>query len=625
MRPIRRPFLWMVAACTLAMVSGCASSILRTQSPEPASAESNAASTKLVGDYASPSGNNYIRVEGPVLITNLAGTGSDPAPGPERAALLSDMQARGVVDPNKILSSPNTSLAWAVTIIPPGVQKGDRLDVEVRVPQGSETKSLAGGWMMQARLKEMAMLGGSVHEGHVLAIAEGPVLVDPVMSGNADAAAEKRGLVLGGGVALKSRNLALVMRSKEKSAPLSKRIGDVINRRMYSFIKGSKRGVANPKTDEYIELLVHPRYENNLNRYMRVVRCIPLFETPQQQIERLDLLEKQLFDPVTSAQAAIRLEAIGKDAVRVLKKGLESTDPEVRFYSAEALAYLDESMAVPALADAARNHPAFRAYAFTALSALNDVQASDALRDLFDVASAETRYGAFRALREMDERDPMLRGEHLNEQFWLHTVPSSGPPMIHLTHSKRPEVVLFGEGQKFKVPFVLEAGSSIIIKSTPAGQVSVARFKVGAADKRVVVENSIADVVRAMAEVGGDYPAVVHALQQARRDGALTSRLEVDAIPERDREYRRRQAEENEPEVGDAPEVADRRTPSALPPDHPVLSEDNASGEAETAAKLTQSELEMAAESEPSQGANAESTLESAENSGSRRKRWWIQ
>ena len=76
------------------------------------------------------------------------------------------------------------------------------------------------------------------------------------------------------------------------------------------------------------------------------------------------------------------------------------------------------------LAEAAKSEPAFRAAALAALGALNDVHAADALHDLFDVHSAETRYGAFRALWAMNEHDPQLRGEHLDNKFWLHDVPS---------------------------------------------------------------------------------------------------------------------------------------------------------------------------------------------------------
>lgn len=530
-----------LCAGLLIALAGCTGSLLNSRSQSPDSSHDTAADadTKLVGDFAAPYGTTYIRVEAPVLITSLAGTGSDPPPGPQRASLLADMQAHGVVNPNHVLASPNNSIAWACAYLPPGVRKGDPLDVEVRVPPPTETSSLRGGWMMQTRLQEMAVIAGQVHNGHVLAMAEGPVLVDPLPADSDDAASQLRGVVLGGGTALHSRSLGLVLRESDKSIFLSKQIGDVVNRRFHTYVRGEKQGVATPKTDAFIELEIHPRYKYNLGRYLQVVRSVALFETPQEQIERLQLLERQLLDPVTSSQAALRLEAVGPDAVRVLKKGLEASDAEVRFYSAESLAYLDQSCAVPVLAETVKSEPAFRAYALTALCALNDVHAADALRDLFDVSSAETRYGAFRALWAMNQRDPQLRGEHLHDKFWLYVVPSAGPPMVHVTHSYRPEIVLFGEDQKFQLPFTLEAGNQVIVKSLPDGQISIARFSLKHPDQRRTVENSVADVIRGIVEVGGDYPDAVQALQQAQSNGALLTRFEVDAIPERGRVYDR--------------------------------------------------------------------------------------
>ncbi len=541
MRPEYRRFAALLAALWIALATGCTGPVLRSrsQSPEQIEGKEGEVQSKLVGEYAVPIGTNYVKVEGPVLVTNLKGTGSDPPPGSQRAALIADMQARKVQNPNKLLADPNNSLAWAQTWLPPGVQKGDRLDVEVRVPPQNETTSIAGGWMMETRLQQMAVLGGQVRDGHVMAVAKGPVLVDPVGHDSKDPMALKRGFVLGGGVALKSRPLALMLAPTEKSVYRSKQIGDALNRRFHTYARGIKQGVANPQRDDRIDLLIHPRYKQNLSRYFHVVRSVPVNETPSQLLTRLDLLERQLNDPITAQVAAIKLEAIGKEAIPKLEKGMASKDPEVRFYSAEALAYLDQPSAVPALAEAAKKEPAFRAFALAALCALNDVHSADALHELFDVPSAETRYGAFRALWAMNERDPQLRGEHLREKFWLHIIPSGGPAMVHLTHSFRPEVVLFGEGQKFELPIALEAGNSVIVKSQEDGQIRVSRFAAGERDQHQTVKNSLDEIIRAIAEVGGDYPDVVQALQQARTSGALVSRFEVDAIPERGRVYDR--------------------------------------------------------------------------------------
>ena len=45
------------------------------------------------------------------------------------------------------------------------------------------------------------------------------------------------------------------------------------------------------------------------------------------------------------------------------------------------------------------------------------------------------------------------------------------------------------------------------------------------------------DVVRAIVELGGTYPDVVQALQEAKAAACLQGRFEVDAVPESGRSY----------------------------------------------------------------------------------------
>ena len=115
---------------------------MRSQSPE-ALDEQIESTTRLIGEVARPYGNNYVQIEGVALVTNLAGTGEDPAPSPQRAALLHEMQTQGVVRPNEVLASPNTTLVLVRSYLPPGVQKGDKLDLEVQVPPRTPRPSCA--------------------------------------------------------------------------------------------------------------------------------------------------------------------------------------------------------------------------------------------------------------------------------------------------------------------------------------------------------------------------------------------------------------------------------------------------------------------------------------------------
>jgi flagellar basal body P-ring protein FlgI len=552
---------WIAPAILLC--GGCSGPILRPQSPEARLDMPPMPDVKYVSAYAQPFGTDFVKVEAVSIVTGLAGTGSDPPPTPQRATLLSEMNRREVSNPNEVLASGNTSMVLVRAFLRPGIQEGDRFDVEVRVPTRSETKSIRDGWLLSTRLTELAVLGEQVREGHVLGIAEGPVLVDPTADPAKDPALATRGRILGGGVATKSRPMGLVLSNQHKSVRTSQQIAVAVNHRFYTFINGRKQGVANPKTDELIDIVIHPRYKDNVGRYTQLIRNIAIEESPTTLQARLMFLEQQLGDPLTAATAAVRLEAIGNEqAKEILRRGLKSTDREVRFYASEALAYLDDTAAVEALADVARHEPAFRVNALAALSAMDDALAYDALRSLLEVKSAETRYGAFRSLWAMNERDPLIRGEKLGDQFRLHVLDVPGPDMIHVTNSHYPEVVLFGTEQKFQLPLVLDAGKNIMVNGLNGGdKITVSRFKSGTEPQQQVVSTRVEEVIRAIVELGGTYPDVVQALQQAKRDGSLTTRFEVDALPQPGRRYDRNAAAHSGEDDSPSPTDNDQDAP----------------------------------------------------------------
>jgi hypothetical protein len=271
---------------------------------------------------------------------------------------------------------------------------------------------------------------------------------------------------------------------------------------------------------------------------MQVLRNVSINESPTSLQSRLIFLEQQLSDPLTSASAAIRLEAIGDDqAKEVLRHGLATNDLESKFYAAEALAYLDETSAVGVLGQVARDEPAFRVNALAALSAMDDATAHDALASLLEAKSAETRYGAFRSLWAMNHHDPLLHDENLNSQFHYHVLDVPGPDMVHVTQSHLPEIVLFGKEQSLKLPVMLDAGKTILVNGMTGDKITVSHFAPGSEPKQQVVSTKIDDVIRAIVSLGGTYPDVVQALQQAKADGALQGRFEVDALPQSGRQY----------------------------------------------------------------------------------------
>jgi flagellar basal body P-ring protein FlgI len=532
----RRWFL----AVGLSSFCGCAMPLFRGQTPEVEAAPEQDKSQELVGDYARPRGLGWVKLESVGLVTNLDNTGSDPPPGELRQSLITEMQSHDVREADKILASPTTSMVIVRAFFPPGVQKGDQVDVEVRLPPRCETTSLRGGWLMQSRLRQhVEMLGGTTLRGNVDGLAQGEVLVDTIFDGASDEIHETRGRVLGGGTSLLTNELGLAINKNDASIRISTLIGKAINQRFYTQDAGVKKGVANPERDDYLSLAVAPRYKHNLARYLRVVRNISLRENPLQRVERLQLLQKKLLEPTTCALASLQLEAIGSEAIGVLQEGLRSSDPEVRFYSAEALAYLDQPEAAAPLAEAAKRHSAFRWHALTALSTMTHIAALDALSDLLHVPSVETRYGAFRAMRTRNASDPTTRGEVLDKKFRYHVIPTTGEPLVHLSRSRVPEIVVFGHQQQLRNVSLLRAGKRILNTPVETGELRAGRYDPGQETTYETFAPELDKLIRTIAKLGGGYAEVIQCLHEAKEAGCLEGRLAVEAAPRPDRKFYR--------------------------------------------------------------------------------------
>lgn len=551
-------------------VAGCNYPLIRSQNPEEedlsylADAEPDDDITELIGQSTVPMGLKPLKIQGVGLVNGLANTGSDPSPSSYKNSLIAEMQSYEVKNPDKVLESLENSLVIVRGWLPPGVEKGDPYDIEVVIPPKSKTTSLRSGFLMRCRMREMryAQADNMVHSGSVSGLAQGHVIVDAVFLGDGDEAKEVRGRVIGGGQSQITRPLGIAIRG-DKSVKKSAAIGAAINARFQRSDRNGQTGVATPKRDNYIELAVHPRYKNNLARYVMVIRNIAVRETPSERVMRVAALERRLLEPTTSARAALQLEAIGEEGVPVLVKGLTSASREVRFYSAEALAYLDREEAAPALLEAAREIPAFRWHALTALAAMDHVAAYEVLNELLHVPSTETRYGAFRAMRIRNAADPLVRGESLGGGFAYHVIDTSGPALVHISKWQRPEIVLFGQRQKVVPPAFLFAGKDIMIKGQEDGRLRLTRFQSGMKeDQQEICDATVDQMIRAIVRLGGGYADVIQALQEARKGGYLESKLAVNAIARPGREYdRSTDLDESAP--------ADPAT-AAIRPAHPV-------------------------------------------------------
>ncbi len=537
---------WALLAGLLALV-GCVHQQARLQSEDEGDRAEREAAVKTIGDITTVTNADPIPVAGVGLVLKLEGTGGGAPPGPERAALEEQLRKLGVENIKEVFNSKTTSLVRVAAIIPAGARKGDPVDVFLSVPESSRTSSLRGGELQECVLynydstnhisaaagKSAGDRPDSLLRGHPLVKAAGTVIAGVITAGADEPASLKTAVVWGGGrYTGPDLPFILEINPDQQYARVAMRIAERVNETFHGPMAGAGAGdVAVAKSKSYVALTVPGSYRLNIARFLRVVRLIPLNEAPASDSPYCQKLAKQLLDPATTITAALRLEALGVQSVPALKVGLNSDVPLVRFAAAESLAYLGMPSCAEELARQVTEQPFVQAFALTALASLNEAVCRVKLQELLSAPSPETRYGAFRALRALDDRDPLVAGERLGT-FWLHQVGKGSAPQIHFATGKRPEVVLFGDTPKLVPPFSILAGPEFTLRAEEGKTTClVSRFTARKGKQTKECSLEVADVLRAVAALGGNYADAVEVLREAESCKGLSCAVKADALP----------------------------------------------------------------------------------------------
>jgi hypothetical protein len=541
--------LWLLGGlgAVLLVLAGCSSSGLHRAQAEDES-EVKRYDINTVGDHTTVGNAAPMQLGGVGLVEGLEGTGGDCAHDSYRAMLADNLRKARVPDVNKLLTSSDHALVIVEALLPPGCSVGERIDVQVKLPPGSKATSLRGGRLCRCylfnydfarNLRPDYQGHNSLMLGNKRAVAEGPILVD---CGEGDEAVRlKQGRIWNGARVIVENPLVLVMNPRSQRGAITSLITDRIN----ASFQGSNLGrpdnrLAFTADDKLVTLRVPPQYRHNLQRFLRVVRAVPLSDsadTPSKnENDRRSYRQKladDLLDPSRTVVAALRLEALGQSSIPHLRdRGLKSSDPLVRFCSAEALAYLGSPSCGEELYRAAIAQPLLRSYALAALSSLDENVCRQKLRELIcSNYDDDIRYGAFHALRTLDEEDSAIAGEWLGESFWLHRVAPDTPPLVHVCTARRAEVVLFGETPRLKPPFSFLAGEFAVTAADGDQRCTVSRFPLQGEPARQQCGLDLEEVLRTMAELGGQYPEVLALLQQVQACESLSCRIRVDALP----------------------------------------------------------------------------------------------
>ncbi|MCX7666628.1 MAG: flagellar basal body P-ring protein FlgI [Gemmataceae bacterium] len=540
-------------------VSGCLSldmfsnpTVVNRSKSEDSSEEGLA---KTVRDYAVLDNVQGIPVGGIGLVVGLDGTGG-PAPQDMKEIVKNRLARDRIEDIGKLLNSPDTAIVYVSAVIKPGQRKGQFTDVRVEIPPGSKAKSLRGGTLLPTPLSTVASLGdirsslqeqmplkptdrnqNTMYKGHDLAVASGPLhlaLTNDISSGR-EAGVEdawvKTAYIWKGAKLLENRLVFLVLKSDEQRYSVATTLADRINQ---SFVGAdSPDKIAEAKHKDLIAVSVPPRYRLNLNHFLRVLLAVPI-DKPFNDPAYLRKLEEMLNDPAQAPSAALRLEALGPPAVPILKRGLKCDAPLSRFCAAESLAYLGHSAAAKPLGEIVVRHPSLQAYSLTALSALNEGASIDRLESLLEDSRPEVRYGAFRALREIDPTYEPIVGKWVGRAFVIHELaPKSENRMVHLLRGGRAEVTIFGDTVSLQPPFAIRVGKDITIRADVGdSEVIISRFPGTSPDGiHAKARYEVASILMTLGKLGASYTEVAEFLGKAEKQKALRAKLCVDAIP----------------------------------------------------------------------------------------------
>ncbi len=342
----------------LAILGGCMSvdqpRYQAADEPEP-----DRYAVETIGEKTSVGNAEPMPVGGVGLVEGLEGTGGEPPNDENRARLEEMLRKKGVREIKKLLNSADVALVLISGVIPPGTRKGDPVDLDVRIPRGSPATSLRGGVLRHCLLTNYSTTqqltqgrnGQGLIEGHKVVEAAGPVLVG--LGDGDDGSRLKVGRIWGGGKARIDLPYSLVLNGEHQFASMAKLISDRINQTFLGHTRTSRgTSVAMPHVDTggaIIALTVPSQYRQNLPRFLRVVRLIPLREpgaggpegNPNEAVSYRQKLQDDLRDPARCVVSALRLEALGNSALPQLKDVLkQSRSPLVRFCCAETLTYL---------------------------------------------------------------------------------------------------------------------------------------------------------------------------------------------------------------------------------------------------------------------------------------------
>lgn len=586
-----------------------------------------------IGAEASLSGVQPLLVSGIGFVVGLDGTGGLPMPEEYASTMERDMGLMGIgrsadlpgalkgKTPRQLLQDPNTAVVLVQGAVPPGAREGSAFDVYVRAVNAT---SLEGGrlWTTELKPGPPSVFGGP--QTLPIAKANGPIFINPFVdpSSQTDTVQRDAGRILDGGLLTKDMQVELIL--DNPSHDRASRIASAINSR-FPEGTGDAGPIARGRDDTRVRVRVPRRFEDRPEEFLAVVQHLQIDRTyPEVYARRY--AQGMRSEPYLANDLGWCLEGLGERALPFVRELYEYPEAAPRLAALRAGVGLDDPRAAPYLSEIAVNGPeTLRVDAIELLSRLEAGPRIDmTLRELLGSEQLTIRVAAYEALVDRaigDQRRRLMLmvegqtgpgGVHLTRsgldamarmnlptgtiqgvsrelvagKFFLDRVPF-GDPLIYVTQSGDPRIVVFGDDTTIHRPLLVSAWDDRLMIASDSESDPIRLYYRDPKRARVVtqeIEDDVVTLIRMMAHdqtpddprpgLGLSFAETVGAVYQLFRDDALSAafasesdRLIADLLRSVQREQivvrPERPGEEQRLVVFDSPRGGARQRPDA--------------------------------------------------------------
>ena len=453
----RKTVLLIAALLTVYFVGGCGG-----QNKAGGRGQDFASKAKLgatIGSLVEVLAPDPVPVEGFGLVVGLGMTGSAECP-PQirdylRQYILRQLPANSRLGIDKFIDSPDTAVVSIEGVVPAIASKNQYFDVRVTALPSTQTTSLDGGRLFTAELKRLGSFGVNTR---ILADVEGPFYIDKIDDSGVN---KKTGYILAGGKVLDEYKIILSLLKPDYET--ANRIRNRINGH---FGDAAAKAVLSDR----IELIVPPKYKEQRQRFVSIVKAMHLTHEPGINSKRIRAYVERLSGSGDKYSSEVALEAIGNECLDELGVLLDSPDEEIRLHAARCMLNLGSDTSLVALRRIAQEKES--AHRVEALESITiGAKRNDAVsisRKLLRDDDFQIRLAAYEQLRKLD--DVAIAKEYVGRNFYLERVAQTDLKTVFVSRSGQPRFVLFGAPLYCTGNIFVQSGSGDVIINAPAGQ-----------------------------------------------------------------------------------------------------------------------------------------------------------